>query len=112
MDELTFRVWLFSFLFLTAIGPLVIWRSRLLMEKIAARSPAWLPPDTSGAFTFPRQQMNGWLKIMGGRYAELDQDLRSSCKALRIGSAVYLVCLSIALAGQIYIIVSGWMVTH
>lgn len=107
MDELIFRIWLFAFLFLAAIGPLVMWRSRSLIEKISARNPGWVTADASDTFAYISQQMRSWSRIMTGDYAGLDQDLQGSCRTLRVGSSVYLVCLFTALGGQMYYILSG-----
>src|SRR5579859_8436 len=97
MSELVFRTWLLAFLFLAAVGPLFIWKSRRLMEKVAATNPDW-------ASAFPGRRMKSWLRIMTGEYAGLDQNLQRSCRALRTWCIVYLICLFTALAGAIFFI--------
>ncbi|HEV2112368.1 MAG TPA: hypothetical protein VGT99_13500 [Gammaproteobacteria bacterium] len=104
MSNVIFQSWLFVYLFLFAIGPLFVWKSRSLVEKISARNPDWITADTPGSSGFPGPQMRSWLRIMSGKYAGLDQDLQGSCRVFRVWSIVYLVCLFAALAGAAYFI--------
>ena len=112
MDKLIFQTWLVAFVFLFVTGPFVIWRSQKLVKKVSARVPDWVTTDRSDFFIFLGPQANGWYKILTGKYADLDRDLRASCRVFRVWFILYLVSFFVALAGQIYFIFSGGVVTH
>jgi hypothetical protein len=52
MSNVIFQVWLFAFLILFPIGPLVVLKGWSLIKKISERNPDWVATDTSGFFAF------------------------------------------------------------
>ena len=112
MGDKIYAIWLIALAILFIVGPIVVFTSKRLFNKIHERNPNWVPVQAGRVFVLFNNQGYYWLKIFAGKYDDLDSDLRKSCRTFRFLSIVYFICLAIGMAGQIYFIINTGILGH